>query len=243
MKGIFFKNTMSTYLFIKLIAFITMAIDHIGCLPISNSNIFRIIGRISFPLFCLLIGYGLRKENTNSLKKVIKLAICFIVSLPIYVYYFETESICFLFGYILFILGIMFINKMNLKNTLAEYLMIIILMSLSLLLNISYDIYLIILCYLFYKCKNKYLSSSLFVIITLLYSYCITGFTDLNVIQIYAIFALPFIFLFYTMEEKNKLGVRKKYNNKFITFIQKNLFYILYPLHLGILLLIKIFCF
>ena len=55
--------------FIKLIAIITMTIDHIGAVFFENCLIFRIIGRIAFPLFVysIMIGYF----NTKSIKKYI----------------------------------------------------------------------------------------------------------------------------------------------------------------------------
>jgi hypothetical protein len=44
--------------FIKLIAIISMALDHIGLILFPEYHIFRIIGRIAFPLFAFQIGIG-----------------------------------------------------------------------------------------------------------------------------------------------------------------------------------------
>ena len=56
--------------FLKLIAFVTMAIDHIGAVFFPESVILRIIGRIAFPLFayCLVIGY----LYTSDVKKYLR---------------------------------------------------------------------------------------------------------------------------------------------------------------------------
>ncbi len=49
---------------IKIIAFVTMLIDHIGYIFFPGYIIFRIIGRIAFPLFsyCLVIGFIYTKD-------------------------------------------------------------------------------------------------------------------------------------------------------------------------------------
>ena len=58
---------------LKLIAFFTMTIDHIGVMAITNYitgtwvDIFRVIGRIAMPLFCFMIVEGVL--HTKSFKK------------------------------------------------------------------------------------------------------------------------------------------------------------------------------
>ena len=55
--------------FLKLIAIISMVIDHMGYALFSDNLIMRSIGRIAFPIFtyCAMIGYF----RTNDLKKYI----------------------------------------------------------------------------------------------------------------------------------------------------------------------------
>ena len=43
---------------LKLIAIVTMLADHIGIVVFENEPVFRIIGRISFPLFAMLLAEG-----------------------------------------------------------------------------------------------------------------------------------------------------------------------------------------
>ena len=51
---------------LKLIAVITMLIDHIGAVLFPDLQIFRIIGRVAFPIFCFLLVEGLlHTKNTG----------------------------------------------------------------------------------------------------------------------------------------------------------------------------------
>jgi len=43
---------------LKLIAIVTMLIDHVGIVVFSDQEVFRMIGRISFPIFALLLAEG-----------------------------------------------------------------------------------------------------------------------------------------------------------------------------------------
>ncbi|NLH02388.1 MAG: fimbrial assembly protein, partial [Clostridiales bacterium] len=43
---------------IKMLAIVTMLIDHIGAIFFPQIPLFRIIGRLSFPLFCFFIAQG-----------------------------------------------------------------------------------------------------------------------------------------------------------------------------------------
>lgn len=80
--------------FLKVIAFITMAIDHIGYIFFPEEIIWRIIGRISFPIFayCVVLGY----LHTKNLRKYFLrlLGFSFISQLP-YTVCFYPESIGF----------------------------------------------------------------------------------------------------------------------------------------------------
>ncbi|MBC7074420.1 hypothetical protein H5T58_03525 [Candidatus Parcubacteria bacterium] len=49
--------------YLKLVAVVSMVIDHIGAGFFPNLLILRIIGRIAFPLFCLQLTIGFRKTS------------------------------------------------------------------------------------------------------------------------------------------------------------------------------------
>jgi hypothetical protein len=44
--------------FLKLIAILTMAIDHTGAAILPQVPILRVIGRIAFPIFCYSLAVG-----------------------------------------------------------------------------------------------------------------------------------------------------------------------------------------
>lgn len=76
---------------IKLLAAITMLIDHIGAVFFPGIAIFRIIGRISFPLFVVLLVDG-EKYTRNARQYGLRLLLLGLVSQPIYQLLFETTQ-------------------------------------------------------------------------------------------------------------------------------------------------------
>lgn len=59
---------------VKIIAAITMLIDHIGVILFPYSGIFRIIGRLSFPLFAFMIAEGTRYTK-NRMRYILTIGI------------------------------------------------------------------------------------------------------------------------------------------------------------------------
>ena len=70
--------------FLKIIAIITMLIDHIGYVFFPDRIELRIIGRISFPLFAYCIAVGFL-YTSNIKKYILRLAAFSILSQPFYV--------------------------------------------------------------------------------------------------------------------------------------------------------------
>lgn len=64
---------------LKIIAMISMALDHIGLLFFPDVNLFRIIGRIAFPIFAYMIAEGCRhtKNRAKYLGMIAAMALVF----------------------------------------------------------------------------------------------------------------------------------------------------------------------
>ena len=75
---------------LKILAIITMTIDHIGAIVYPNIDIFRIIGRVSFPIFAFLLVEGF-KHTSNKLKYFLRLILFAIITQPIYDYAFNNH--------------------------------------------------------------------------------------------------------------------------------------------------------
>lgn len=94
---------------LKLIALITMLIDHIGYMFFEEIRLFRTIGRIAFPIFAYQLAMGFR-HTSNRIKYFGRLAIFSVISYIPYIYFspdlernFLTFSIMFqlLLGFVM----------------------------------------------------------------------------------------------------------------------------------------------
>lgn len=231
---------MSTFT-LKVIAIITMLIDHTGA--IFNINYFRMIGRIAFPIFAFLIARGC--IYTSNIKKyMLRLLIfAFISEIPFNmmintVFFNEPLNIINLnyqnifftlfLGCLLIYIYSNILNKLKDKNNNfnANYLLILLICSFSIsyfgdFIHSDYRSMGIILIFLHYIFKEK---SALITIIFCFITYNPIVYKD-NFFLVSIISAL-FIFL---------------YNEKKGYSLNKWLFYIFYPLHIFILILIYTF--
>ena len=74
--------------FLKLIAIVSMLIDHIGGAFFPEVGIFRWIGRLAFPIFCYCLTVGLL--YTRDVKKyLLRLGVFALVSQPFYILAFH----------------------------------------------------------------------------------------------------------------------------------------------------------
>lgn len=210
---------------IIIIAFLTMLIDHIWYIFFPWDLSWRIIWRISFPLFAwgIVRGYRMTKNKENYAKRIFYLAV--ISQIPVLFLFWE-QFYNVVFTLLFWLISIFFIDQKDL-NKFIRYLIIISLLLIAQFMNFDYGIYwilTIILIHLFWQQKKVII---FFSIITFLF-YCI----DLNTltfrfsIQLYSI--LSFFLLYFTNIQKYdfKLNFYLKYG--------------FYPIHLALLYLIKL---
>lgn len=203
---------------LKIFALLFMTIDHIGFV-FELGLIFRIIGRLSFPIFAFLIyqGYVYTRSKIHYFLRLLIFGLVIegtMQIISIYVDINDDRNIFFTLSFGLLAL-IIFDSKIH---VFLRVISISILVYMASRLNFDYGWYgiLFILSFYFYR-----------------YSFCIPFFLQVLLtvahyllfqlpVQYYALFSWIFILLY-----NNRRGYRMRY-----------LFYIYYPLHLVILYLI-----
>ncbi len=234
--------------FLKLIAIITMVIDHAGKMFFPQYPFLRIIGRIAFPIFCYCLTVG--NLYTRSMPKyILRVFILALISQPIYVlsldhvsglmsalpfdsqpvqsaimwYLYSLRSANILFT---LTLGLMMIWSIQEKRFIATAVLTWAVWYFDGYINYGWQGIALIL--LFYAFCDRPLSSFVWVFGFMLWwgmggSYRIFGIGFSS--QAFAVLALPLIYL--------RTDTRIKIN--------KHFFYLFYPLHLAIIYLIDKF--
>lgn len=221
---------------LKMIALFFMTIDHIGYFIFPQYIIFRIFGRLSFPVFAFLIGEGF-KYTSNRIRFITTLygfglLLYFVIPFPnIFITLGIATAIMFVFSKDLIV-------KFPVLNNIPFTIMPFVQVALAILISLSlkvvdgdyglYGVILIILIYIINISKTNLITkcalyvSSYYVLTSVFYS--------TYSIQMYGIFAIFIIALY-----NGKLGFRNKFS--------KYVFYVYYPLHIGVLYLIGTYLF
>ena len=217
--------------FIKIIAVVSMTIDHIGGAFFPQYPAFRWIGRIAFPLFCYCLTVGMM--YTGDIKKYLfRLGAFAVISQPFWILAFNSDDIT---GNI-FNLNIFFTLIVSLFGAWGfkerkwwRFILALILLN---VINFDYAMTGLILILIFYLCRNKpWLGAAVY---TLTYLPALNGnMADPLALkigghaigfEIFALLALPFIYI------QTNSGLK----------ISKWFFYIYYPAHLFAIYLIGI---
>ena len=167
-----------TIFVIKIIACLTMVIDHIRyAIPTLNEYfIFKYFGRVSFPLFafCLVEGY----THTSDLKKYIKrlLIFAFISQIPFTLFsslvekcdILEVRKLNIMFTLYLGMLSIILYEKS--ENKFVGFLLTILVAIFGMILKVDYLWYGVMMCFvLFISRKNKKVQCISYIFLVLLY--------------------------------------------------------------------------
>lgn len=201
---------------IKIVAFISMFIDHIALTFFPGIMMFKIIGRLSFPLFAWGIarGYSITQDYN---KYLLRLIIFSITSQIPYALLFENNR--FNIGFTLTV-GLIIIKVMNLKILkLSKWILIIILMIVAQVARFEYGIYGILTILLFYMFGEKEYVILFQGILTLIS----VALFKYDPIQLFAVFAPLLIMVF----KDNDIKLNKGFQ------------YSIYPAHLLLLVLIR----
>jgi len=209
---------------IKLLAAVLMLIDHTGAIMFPDIIGFRIIGRLSMPLFAYSIarGYFYSAQNGKIMKYVRNLIIFSIVSQIPYSYF---RPGVFNIGFTWLLAAFLIKVITSEKNTIRLIFLVIMVGVASFVLPIEYGLAGVFYPLMFYlilgkKEKIEYLLIGVSVL------FAVSALTNRgNLIQVFTLLDAPLIVFLL------------KYDR--IIRIHKRFFYIFYPLHIAILLFIK----
>jgi len=217
---------------LKIIAIVTMVIDHVGKILYPDLLVMRIIGRLSFPIFAYLIVLGI-ESTKKPLKYLVTLLFFAMISQFPYFLAFSIqpfERLNILFSLFLSAVTIYFYNK---KSPLA---FVPLLLSIILPTEGSYYVVLTAVGMKLLKDTPKLGAIALFAL-NIQFPFVSDPETQ---IQILSLLALPLIFLHIKNWLKKEILIPEK---SLVYSIRKYAFYLFYPLHLALLFLIKLFFF
>lgn len=211
---------------LKLLAMFSMIFDHIGHMFFPNDILYRVIGRLAYPIFAfqLSVGYSHTKHKEKHILKMILFAIISQIPFMFFIGTVEPNQGHFLnigFTFSLALLCMYIIE--NIKDYFYKGFALSTVLLLSCFLPIDYGVWGVLLCVCFYICRNhKYLN----VIVScalMLFKILISG----NIAYSAMLYALFPIFMY-----NDKKGLDNKFS--------KYLFYVFYPAHMILFTIIKI---
>lgn len=203
---------------LKMIAIISMLIDHVGHIFFPEIMIFRIIGRLAFPIFAYVLAEGF--VYTRDVKKyLLRLGLFALLSEIPYdlaimgsVLEFSHQNVFFTLFF-----GVLMLYVMTrMKIILMQYAAVLVVVFICRFLHTDYSSIGVLLVFIFYVFRQRKVEKLL-----------IAGFIFLGLtggIQLYALLALPLIAL-HNGEQGAKM---------------KAFFYLFYPAHLLILYLVHL---
>lgn len=216
---------------LKIVALITMTIDHLGLMLFPDNEWMRIVGRIAFPIFAFMIAEGCRYTR-NRLRYLLQIAL---MGIGMQIVLFIATRSLYQSVFISFTLAIILIyvidkakREQKIKYWIAAVLFVFAIIFLCLVLpnllyktdyDIDYNIIGIFIPVVCYFAKSRKLKIIVFALSLIALSIFYGG------IQWFCLLAIPLIGM---------------YNYKKGKFDLKNLFYIYYPLHLAVIFILEI---
>lgn len=219
-----------TSFIIKIIACITMILDHIKyAIPVTNNYLTQYLGRISFPLFAFLVTEGY--IHTSDLKKYYKRLIIFACISQIPFMLFRTlvgkwQMLNIMFTLLLGLTAILIYDKG--KNKILSCVAVILIIFLGKILNVDYGWWGVAIIFIIYLFRDKKIILTIsYIVLSTVYYYLMFGNGLFKIKSMcYLIFTIvPIIFI---LMYNRKQGKKIKY-----------FFYAFYPVHMIILYFIS----
>ena len=210
---------------LKIIACITMIVDHLGAFFFPGKIIWRLIGRISFPLFALLLTntYMYTENIENKKKKFYFFGI--ITELILITLKLNVSNILFAMYLSLELLEA---KDSNDKKKYTIFIISTILLSMLSGINYIYEVLFILTLYDYRTCKNeKEKTKDIFKLETLIYLTYVITTKNLIIAFFYSI--ITFTSLIFSI---------KFYNNKYGNKKIHKILWLIYPIHFILIYLI-----
>jgi hypothetical protein len=212
-------------LFLKTVALATMIIDHYGAIFQSGVNIYRIIGRIAFPVYCFLLVEGY--FHTGDMKRYGKRLLLFAIvsEIPFDLAFYGKIGFAhqnIFFTLFIGLAAIYFIENKEGKYSFNNSIVIAAAGILAMVFSVDYNIMGVIYILSFYFTRNFPKKRQI------VYMASIMLFTNFmsSPLQQFSLLALPLIYFY-----NGELGLK----NKFLQIM----FYAAYPLHLLLFYFLK----
>ena len=207
---------------LKFLAILLMTIDHVGLLLFPTHRILRAIGRLAFPIFAFQIGVGFKHTHSKE-KYILRMILFTLISQYPFTLFLNAVKIAPILNigatFTLALLALYSIDKF--KKSWVKYPILVIIACIATYVPMDYGIFgVLIVISLYFLDYSKVIGMSSFFSIVLMH--CAI---DKSIFSLPALLALFPILLY-----NGKKGPNIKY-----------LFYVFYPLHMLILLLIKDF--
>ena len=210
---------------LKIIAMISMFIDHLGFFIFPDIIILRIVGRISFPIYAYLISEGFKYTKHRTIFFLRTFILGLICSIA-YIIATHEAFLCILLTFSVSMLIIYLIDYVKKSPTNRFPLLIIVLIITFYICNViefDYGFFGILVPVITYLSDNKLFKISLFGI-----SLLILTFNLESILELYSLISIPIVAIY--DETKGKLNL-------------KLISYLFYPVHFLVIYAIKIVLF
>jgi len=202
-----------------------MLIAHIGAVFYPDQVILAMIGRLCFPIFAFLIAVGY--NYTKNINKYITRLLIFaaISQIPFYLFSGKIYRLNTIFTLVLGVILIVIYKRFSLRISIPIIIIASIISELAVVDYGFYGILMILFFNVFDKSKLELITAQFlnYLLFFIIYAFAFSDSTTTLYIQGISLLSIPIIFMF-----NNKKGPSSKY-----------FFYIFYPVHLIILILIK----
>ena len=198
---------------LKIIALISMTIDHIGVQIFPDMTVLRIIGRLAYPIFAYMIAEG-AKYTKNRRRYLLTVSLTALLCQLVYFFALKSLDQCIL---VTFTLSILLIYSLQYKLLFLPAVFACFLLTKFVYIDYGFGgIMMPVILYLADTKKKKLIFSTIMLILISISS---------GNIQWFSLFSIPLLAIY--NEQRGKMNL-------------KYLFYIYYPLHLAIIYLISL---